>query len=100
LGWHGHACVKNLSCVGGEVCTKFDGDWSGGSGVKRGHRYIGTNSLFYIYRLSKEKSFVNEIVSRRGWHGLMVIASGWGSEGWGSNPDTSGNLDFLKPHQI
>jgi len=25
-----HACVKNLSRVGGEVCAKFGGDWSGG----------------------------------------------------------------------
>jgi len=28
----------------GEVCEKFGGDWSGGLGVKRGHRY----SHFYI----------------------------------------------------
>jgi len=34
----GHACVKNLPRVGGEVCAKFGGDWSGGSCVKRGHR--------------------------------------------------------------
>jgi len=37
-GLRGHACVKNLPRVGGEVCAKFGGDWSGSSGVKRGHR--------------------------------------------------------------
>jgi len=37
-GWRGHACVKSLPRVGGEVCAKFGGDWSGGSGVKRVHR--------------------------------------------------------------
>jgi len=31
LGWQDHACVENLSQVGGEVCAKFGGDWSGGS---------------------------------------------------------------------
>jgi len=46
----GHACVKNLPSDGREVCAKFGGDWSGSSGVKRAHRYIVTNSLFYIYR--------------------------------------------------
>jgi len=51
-GWRGHACVKNLPLVGGEVCAKFGGDWSGGWGVKRGHRYIVTNSRFYIERLA------------------------------------------------
>jgi len=45
LGWQGHACVKNFSRVGGEVCAKFGGDWSGGSGVKRVHRY--KESLLY-----------------------------------------------------
>jgi len=49
LGWRSHACAKNHPWVGGEVCAKFGGDWSGGSGVKEGHRYIGTNSLFFIY---------------------------------------------------
>jgi len=38
LGWCGHACAKNHPWVGGEVCAKFGGDWSGGSGVKKGHR--------------------------------------------------------------
>jgi len=38
MGWQGHACVKNLPWVGGEVCGKFGGDWSGSSGMKRGHR--------------------------------------------------------------
>jgi len=37
-GWWDHACVKNLPWVGG--------DWSGGSGVKRVHRY--KQSLLYI----------------------------------------------------
>jgi len=46
LSLQGHACVKNLPRVGGEVCAKFSGDWSGGSGVKRGHRY--KQSLLYI----------------------------------------------------
>jgi len=40
LGWRGHACVENLPRAGGEVCAKFGGDLSGGSGVKRGHRYM------------------------------------------------------------
>jgi len=40
LGWWGHACVKNLPRA------KFGGDWSTGSGVKRGHRY--KQSLLYI----------------------------------------------------
>jgi len=35
----GHACVKNLPRVGGEVCVKFGGDWSGGLHMKGGHRY-------------------------------------------------------------
>jgi len=47
----GHACVKNLPWVGRKSCAKFGGDWSCSSGVKRGHRYIHTNSQFYIYRL-------------------------------------------------
>jgi len=47
LGLRGHACVKNLPQVVGEVCAKFGGDWSGGSGVKRGHMY--KHSLLYIY---------------------------------------------------
>jgi len=38
FGFRGHACVKNLPLVGSEVCAKFGGDWSGGSGVKKGHR--------------------------------------------------------------
>jgi len=48
--WQDHACVKNLPWVGGEVCAEFDGDWSGGSGVKRGHRYVyrDKQSLLYI----------------------------------------------------
>jgi len=29
----GHACVKNLPRIGGEVCAKFGGDWSGGLGT-------------------------------------------------------------------
>jgi len=36
-----------------EVCSKFGGDWSGGSHVKEVHRYKGTNSLFYIYILAE-----------------------------------------------
>jgi len=32
-----------------EVCSKFGGDLSGSSCVKEG---LGTNSLFYIYRLA------------------------------------------------
>jgi len=53
LGWQGHTCIKNLSRVGVEICTKFGGDWSSGSRVKEGHKvgwYTGTNSLFYIHR--------------------------------------------------
>jgi len=38
LDWWGHACAKNLPQVGGEVWAKFGGDWSGGLGLKRGHR--------------------------------------------------------------
>jgi len=37
-GCWGHACVKNVSRVGVEVCAKFGEDWSDGSGVKRVHR--------------------------------------------------------------
>jgi len=48
LGWRGHACVKNLPRVGGEVCAQFDGDWSGGLDMKRVQRY--KQSHFYIYR--------------------------------------------------
>jgi len=47
-GWWGHACVKNLSWVGVEVCAKFGRDWFGGSSVKEGHIY----SLFYIHSLN------------------------------------------------
>jgi len=36
-GWCGYACAKNHPWVGGEVCAKFGGDWSSGSGVKEGH---------------------------------------------------------------
>jgi len=43
LGWRGHTCVKDLPWVGGEVCAKFGGDWSGGSREKEEYRY----SLFY-----------------------------------------------------
>jgi len=46
LSWWGHACVKNLPRVGGEVCAKFGGDWSSGSGVKRVNWY--KQSLLYI----------------------------------------------------
>jgi len=49
-GVRGLGCVKNLSWVGVEVCSKFGGDWSGGSRVKEGYRYEGSNSLLYIYR--------------------------------------------------
>jgi len=44
--WRGHACVKYLPWVGGEVCEKFGGDWSGSSGVKRVQRY--KQSLLYV----------------------------------------------------
>jgi len=33
-----HTCVENLPGVGGEVCAKFGGDYSGSSGVKEGQR--------------------------------------------------------------
>jgi len=56
-GWWGHACATNHPWVGVEICAKFGGDWSGGSGVKEGHRYIGTNSLFYIYRFRNRWEF-------------------------------------------
>jgi len=51
LGWCRHACAKNHPWVGGEVCAKFGGDWSGGSCVKEGHRYIGTQvqTVTFIY---------------------------------------------------
>jgi len=45
-GWCGYACAKNHPWVGGEVCAKFGGDWSGGSGVKEVHRY--KQSVLYI----------------------------------------------------
>jgi len=51
LGWRGQTCVKNLPQVVGEVCAKFGRNWSVGSHVKEGHRYIGSNSLFQIKRL-------------------------------------------------
>jgi len=54
--WQGHACVKNLPRVGGEVSTKFGGDWSDGLLVKEELRYIYTNSVFYIYRFKIELS--------------------------------------------
>jgi len=37
-GWWGHTCVKNLSRVGVEVCTKFGGDWYCGTRRKEGYR--------------------------------------------------------------
>jgi len=43
-GWLGHTCVKNLSGVGVEVCTKF-----GGLLVKEGLRYMGTNTVSLKY---------------------------------------------------
>jgi len=47
LGWRGHSCAQNFPRVGGEVCTKFGGDWSGGSPVKRGHRYITVQTVSF-----------------------------------------------------
>jgi len=38
--WWGQTCVKNLSWVGVEVCTKFGGDWVGGLRVKEGYMYL------------------------------------------------------------
>jgi len=55
LGWQGYACVKNLPWVGGEVCAKFGGDWSNGSGVKRVHRY--KQSLLHGYQMAFFKCF-------------------------------------------
>jgi len=39
-----------------EVCAKFGGDWSGGSGVKRGHRY--KQLLLYIFRCWVKKEIL------------------------------------------
>jgi len=46
--WQGHACVKKLPWVGGEVCAKFGGDWSGSLGMKRGHIYC----LVFVHFIS------------------------------------------------
>jgi len=51
-------CYKNHPWVGGKVCAKFGGDWSGGSLVKEGHRY--KQSLLYIY---KEKKKIEDLAS-------------------------------------
>jgi len=63
-GWRGHKCVKNLPRIGGEVCAKFGGDWSGSLHVKRGHRY--KQSLLY-----RERDNIMVIFSSKYFYGQI-----------------------------
>jgi len=76
LGWRGHTCIKNLPWVGVEVCTKF------GLAVcvlKRDiGRYIGTNSLFYIFRwalLEDREQYKKGSNARHQRNGALVAVS-------------------------